>query len=45
MSLHWLPVKYRAEFKNVLFVYKALNNLANRYLELIRIHCKKPEIL
>ncbi len=32
MSLHWLPVKYRIDFKIVLFVYKALNNLAPQYL-------------
>ncbi len=32
MSLHWLPVKYRIDFKIVLFVYKALNNLAPHYL-------------
>ena len=31
-SLHWLPVKYRIEFKIVLFVYKTLNNLAPQYL-------------
>lgn len=32
MSLHWLPVKYRIEFKILLFVYKTQNNLAPQYL-------------
>ncbi len=32
MSLHWLPVKYRIDFKIVLFVYKAFNKLAPQYL-------------
>jgi len=31
-SLHWLPVKYRIDFKILLFVYKCLNNLAPSYL-------------
>ncbi len=29
-TLHWLPVRYRIDYK--IFVYKALNNLAPRYL-------------
>ena len=31
-SLHWLPVKYRIDFKILLFAYKCLNNLAPSYL-------------
>ncbi len=31
-ALHWLPIKYRIDFKILLFVYKALNNLAPQYL-------------
>ncbi len=38
-SLHWLPISYRIQFKILLFVYKALNNLAPPYLsELIVVH-------
>ena len=32
-SLHWLPVKYRIEFKTLLLTYKALNGLAPPYLK------------
>lgn len=31
-ALHWLPIKFRIDFKILLFVYKALNNLAPQYL-------------
>ncbi len=31
-QLHWLPVKYRVEFKTLLLTYKALHNLAPQYL-------------
>lgn len=31
-SLHWLPVRYRIDFKILLFVFKCLNGLAPRYL-------------
>ena len=31
-SLHWLPVKFRVEFKIALLVYKALNNIAPIYI-------------
>ena len=37
-SLHWLPVKYRIEFKTLLLTYKALNGLAPSYLkDLVKI--------
>lgn len=32
IELHWLPVKYRVEFKIALLVYKALNNMAPVYI-------------
>ena len=32
-SLHWLPVKYRIEFKTLLLTYKALNGQAPLYLK------------
>ena len=31
-GLHWLPVKFRVEFKIALLVYKTLNGLAPQYL-------------
>ena len=32
IALHWLPIKYRVEFKIVLLVYKVLNNMAPIYI-------------
>ncbi len=32
MPLNWLPVRYRVEFKMLLFVFKSLNGLAPSYL-------------
>ncbi len=31
-SLHWLPVSFRIDFKILLFIFKALNNLAPSYI-------------
>lgn len=31
-SLHWLPVKFRIDFKILLFVYKVLSGLAPQYI-------------
>uniref|UniRef100_A0A8C1S4M0 Reverse transcriptase domain-containing protein n=1 Tax=Cyprinus carpio TaxID=7962 RepID=A0A8C1S4M0_CYPCA len=31
-TLHWLPVRFRIDFKILLFVFKALNGLAPEYL-------------
>ncbi len=31
-SLHWLPVKFRIDFKIAVFVYKALSDLAPKYI-------------
>ena len=36
-DLHWLPVKYRIEFKLLLTTYKSLNNLAPSYLSALLI--------
>ena len=32
MELHWLPVKFRVHFKVLLLTYKALNNMAPKYI-------------
>ena len=32
IKLHWLPVKFRIQFKLLLLVYKALNGMAPSYL-------------
>ena len=40
MHLHWLPVKFRIQYKILLLVYKSLHGLAPQYLaELIIINC------
>ena len=31
-SLHWLPIQQRAMFKSLVYVYKALNNMAPSYI-------------
>ncbi|KAI2660342.1 RNA-directed DNA polymerase from mobile element jockey [Labeo rohita] len=38
-SLHWLPVRFRVEFKILMFVFKAINGLAPVYLvELVVVY-------
>ncbi|KAF7689309.1 hypothetical protein HF521_012662, partial [Silurus meridionalis] len=38
-SLHWLPVRFRVEYKVLLFVFKAINDLAPPYLaELLKVY-------
>ncbi|KAF7648135.1 hypothetical protein LDENG_00161460, partial [Lucifuga dentata] len=38
-SLHWLPVKYRIDFKIVLYTYKAFHNQALAYIcELLTLY-------
>ena len=32
-SFHWLPIKFRIQFKVLLLVYKALNGLAPKYIK------------
>jgi hypothetical protein len=39
-SLHWLPVKYRIQYKILLLVYRTMNGLAPSYLEEL-IHARK----
>lgn len=37
--LHWFPIRYRIQFKTLLFTYKALHNLAPSYLsELFHVY-------
>ena len=37
---HWLPIRYRIQFKILLLVYKCLHGLAPQYLtELIKLRC------
>ena len=37
IDLHWLPVEFRIKFKVLIFVFKALNGMAPRYIsDLIR---------
>ena len=33
IRLHWLPIKFRIQFKVLLLVYKALNGLAPKYIK------------
>ena len=33
INLHWLPIKFRIQFKVLLLVYKALNGLAPKYIK------------
>ncbi len=33
ISLHWLPVKYRIQYKVLMFIYKALHNQAPEYIK------------
>ena len=39
-ELHWLPIRYRIQFKILLLVHKCLHGLAPQYLiELIKLRC------
>ena len=39
IKLHWLPIKFRIQFKVLLLVYKVLNGLAPKYIkELLMPH-------
>ncbi|KAL2104366.1 hypothetical protein ACEWY4_001234 [Coilia grayii] len=33
VKLHWLPIKFRIDFKLLLFVFKVLNGLASQYVK------------
>ncbi|KAF7695177.1 hypothetical protein C0J45_2270, partial [Silurus meridionalis] len=41
-SLHWLPVKFRIDFKLLLLTYKALNGLAPMYLSSLLTRYNPP---
>ncbi len=42
---HWLPIKYRIDFKILLITYKALNGLAPQYLSELLAHYSPPRQL
>ena len=42
IELHWLPVQYRIQFKIILLVYKAVNDLASSYLKEL-MHCRTSQ--
>ncbi|XP_053337506.1 uncharacterized protein LOC128509700 [Clarias gariepinus] len=44
-SLHWLPVKFRIDFKILLLTYKALNGLAPQYLSELLVSYNPPRLL
>ncbi len=41
-TLHWLPIKYRIDFKILLITYKALNGLNPQYLSELLSHYSPP---
>lgn len=44
-SLHWLPVKFRIDYKILLLTYKSLNGLAPHYLEELLTSYNPPRTL
>ena len=40
ITLHWLPVKYRIEFKTLLLIFKGLQGKAPSYIQEMLIRCK-----
>ena len=44
-ELHWLPVKYRIEYKSLLITYKALNGQAPSYISGMIEECKPSRSL
>ncbi len=42
LTLHWLPIKHRIDFKILLITYKALNGLAPQYLHKLLSHYSPP---
>ncbi|KAF7710058.1 hypothetical protein HF521_008930, partial [Silurus meridionalis] len=44
-SLHWLPVKFRLDYKLLLLTYKALNGLAPMYLSSLLTRYNPPRSL
>ncbi len=45
LTLHWLPIKHRIDFKILLITYKALNGLAPQYLSELLSHYSPPHPL
>ncbi|KAI5617398.1 hypothetical protein C0J50_22950, partial [Silurus asotus] len=45
VSLHWLPVKFRIDYKLLPLTYKALNGLALMYLSSLLTHYNPPRSL
>ncbi len=44
LTLHWLPIKHRMDFKIFLITYKALNGLAPQYLSERLSHYSPPRL-
>uniref|UniRef100_A0A3Q1J4G7 Reverse transcriptase domain-containing protein n=2 Tax=Anabas testudineus TaxID=64144 RepID=A0A3Q1J4G7_ANATE len=44
-TLHWLPVKFRIDFKILLLTFKALNGLAPQYLRELLVSYDPPRLL
>ncbi len=42
---HWLPIKYRIDFKILLITYKALNGLAPQYLSELLSNYSPPHLI
>ncbi len=43
-KLHWLPVKYRIQYKVLLYVFKAVHDMAQEYIkDLIHMNSCRPQ--
>ncbi len=43
-KLHWLPVKYRIQYKVLLYVFKAVHDMASEYIkDLIHMNSCRPQ--
>ena len=45
IKLHWLPIKFRIQFKVLLLVYKALNGLAPKYIKELLVPTRTPSTI
>ncbi|KAF7710709.1 hypothetical protein HF521_009581, partial [Silurus meridionalis] len=45
ISLHWLPIKFRIDYKILLLTYKALKSLAPQYLSELLYQYDTPRLL
>ena len=44
-NLHWLPIRYRIQFKLLLLTWKALNDMAPSYIsDLIKLHSPSRQL-